>query len=153
MPKEHPISDVYLDQQTARVYAVLEAAGAWDATPIVMPCAGFDDLTLYFSYTEGEQAADGAFEFKIEISPDSTGAIWHQSTALGVGAIALGVDTESSIQAEDIEYGATGATIERFAYGPLALEASIERIRIFGRESGIVGTPGDLGIEARFGFE
>jgi hypothetical protein len=147
----HPISTTYLDQQQARVSAALPAAGAWDADPTVMPCAGFDFCTLYFSYTEGDQAATGAFDFKIEVSPDSTGAVWHQLALYEPGAVAAGVDAFSEIQREEIGYGAVGATIERFTYD-FTLDQTVERMRVFGQERGVVGTPGTLEIEARFGY-
>jgi hypothetical protein len=146
----HPISTTYLDQQQARVSAVLPAAGAWDTAPIEMPCAGFTHVTLYFSYTEGEQAATGALGWKYETAPDYDGSVWHQSAIYASGAVASGSDTTSNEQREDKEYGATGATIERWSEGPIALEAGAELIRVFCRENGVVGTPGIAEVEARF---
>jgi len=145
---DHPISTTYLDQQQARVSAALPAAGAWDAAPTEMPCAGFKDVMLYFSYTRG--AAGGDFQFRVDVSPDSAGAVWHQGTIYDAGAVASGADTLSNVQREEIEYGSTGAAIERFAYGPISVEATVERIRVPAQESGVVLTPGTLEIEARF---
>lgn len=145
---DHPISTVYLDQQTARASAVLAGAGAWDAAPVALACPGFKHVTLYFHYTRG--GAAGAFNFRIDTSPDSTGAVWNQSSQYAPGALAAGVDTTSAVQRENITYTATAAAIEDFVYGPVDLDATVERIRIPARETGNVGAPGTLEIEARF---
>ena len=57
---DYPFADVELNRVTARVLAVLPAAGAWDATPLELQFAPFQFVTLCMRYTEGEQAADGA---------------------------------------------------------------------------------------------
>lgn len=143
----HPISDTYLDVQTARASAALPAAGAWDAAPSELACPGFETVTLFFTYTRG--AAGGAFGFKIELSPNFAGATWHQAALYDAGAVASGADSASNIQRESIVYGSTAAGAEGFAYGPFALNG-VERIRVAAHETGVVGTPGTLGVEARF---
>lgn len=144
----HPISDTYLDVQTARASAALPGAGAFDPAPAELACPGFDFVTFYCTYTRG--AAGGAFEFKIEAAPNSSGTVWHQSTLYSPGTVAPGSDVVSDIQREGIEYEATGAPAELFVYGPLELRGTVERIRVSARETGVAGTPGTLSIEARF---
>jgi hypothetical protein len=147
---DHPISDTYLDQQQARVFAALLAAGAWDVTPLILPCAGFEYVTLYISYIEGGQAVNGAVNWKIESSPDSAGTIWHQLAVYDSGNVIINADTTSNLQREDFSYGATTAAIERFPYGPIPIHGTAERLRVFAREIGDLATPGSCEIEARF---
>ena len=151
----HPISATYLDLQEARADAALPAAGAWDATPTALVCPGFDEVTFNFTYTRG--GAGGAFDFQIETSPYSitanvpTGASeWVTEAIYAAGAVAAGADTTSFVQRELQSYTSQGAAAEDFSYGPLKLGATVERIRIRCRESGAVGTPGDLQVEAYF---
>lgn len=146
----HPISSVYLDQQVAKVSAALPAAGAWD-TPTIMACPGFDDMTLYFTYTRG--AALGAFDFKIEVSAESTGTVWHQAGVYEPAILAAGVDSRARVQKEHITFQSQGAAAELFIYGPVKLSGTVERIQITTRESGVVGTPGTLAVKARFASE
>ena len=135
---------------TARVAAVLPAAGAWDPAPIELQCAPYQFVTLFMVYTEGVQAADGAVDFMIEISPDSVGDTWYQLTEYAPAILAAGVDSDSSIQREYITYTATADAIEKFTYGAIEIRGTIQRIRIAARESGVVGTPGIFGIELLF---
>lgn len=145
----HPISTTYLDQQTARASVPLPAAGAFDSAPTALACPGFDFLTLYFTYTRG--GAGGAFKFKIEVSPDSSGSVWHQAALYSPGTVTPGSDTGSTTQREHITYQSTGAGAELFVYGPVEMGGTVERVRIVAAETGAVGTPGTLKIEARFG--
>ena len=141
-------NDSFCEQvQTARAAAALPAAGAYDAAPTEMPCAGFDTCTLFISYTRG--GAGGDMQFRVQASPDSTGAVWHQGGIYAPGAVASGADTVSNLQREDIEYGSTDAGAETVIYGPFDIHGT-ERLRIPCRESGAVGTPGTASIEARF---
>ena len=139
----------------ARATAALGAAGAWDATPTAFFVSGAQSLTLAFTYTRG--AAGGTFDYQIEVSLYAvaanapTGAAeWITEAVYGSGAVALGVDTQSRIQREYQTFGSQGAAAEDFAYGPIALGGTIERVRIRARESadGVVGTPGTLQISA-----
>ena len=40
--------------QVARASAALPAAGAYDASPTALMCAGFESAVFYFSYTRGD---------------------------------------------------------------------------------------------------
>jgi len=144
-----PINATYLNQQVARVFAILTAAGAWDAAPAALQCSDFDYVLLYVSYIEGA-VAGGAVDIKIEVSPDLLGTVWHQGTAYSTGAVVAGADTVSNFQREEISYDPTGVVREYFVFGPVALNGTAERIRVVAQESGQVGTPGMCEIEARF---
>lgn len=134
-----------------RASAALGAAGAWDAAPTESFCTNARHLTLGFTYTRG--AAGGAFDFQIEVSLYAvvgnapTGAAeWITQSLYEAGAVAPGVDTTSEVQRELQTYTSQGAAAEDFVFGPLELLGTVERIRVRARESGVVGTPGDLQI-------
>lgn len=137
----------------ARASAALPAAGAWDAAPTEFFVSGAHYATIHFTYTRG--AAGGAFDWQLETSiysvagnvPAGAGA-WANGTAYAVGAVATNADTQSLAQAEYVTYGSQAAAAETFVIGPIALNATIERMRIPARESsdGIVATPGTLQI-------
>ena len=150
-----PISATYLNVQEARVSAILLPAGAWDATPVVMPCPYFEYVTLNLTYTRG--GAAGAFDLQLQFSPYSVAANvpggaqeWETESVYAGGILAAGADTQSRLQREFETYQATGAAVESFAYGPILLAGTFERLRIAARESGNVGAPGTLQIEAVF---
>jgi len=149
-----PISATYLNVQEARASAILLPAGAWDVTPTVMACPYFDNLTLGFTYTRG--GAAGAFDFQLEYSLYSAVANvpagaqeWVTMGLYAPGAVAAGADTTSLLQRELITYTATGAGAEDFPY-PVALNGTVERVRVRARESGNAGAPGTLQVEAVF---
>lgn len=146
MPQGLPHNPYFLGdlQPVARATAALPAAGAWDATSTVITTAGMDHALIQCAYQRG--AANGAFEIAVWVSPDSSGANWAQTTIYDAGAVAINTDTTSSIQREGIEYGAVGAGVEAVVYGPLHLAGAVERMYIAARETGVVGTPGTLGV-------
>jgi hypothetical protein len=136
-----------------RASAALAAAGAWDAAPTETPCAFVDNITLNFTYTRG--AVGGAFDWQVETSPYAVAANvpagaseWVTQSIYAGGLVAAGADTTSLVQRELQSYGSQGAAAEDFSYGPIALEGTVERIRVRARESGVVGTPGTLQITA-----
>jgi len=147
-----PLSATYGNVQTARVAAILPAAGAYDATPIEMPCSYFAYVTFYITYTPAQ--ANGAVDFMIEVSPRSADAAgvedWFQASIVAGGAVAPGADTTSLIQREEDSYTAVAVAAESFTYGPVELCGTVERIRISCQESGVVGNPGDCHIVAVF---
>ena len=141
----------YANPVTFRVSAALAGAGAWDAAPVESSASGAAALTLSLTYTRG--AAGGAFDFQIETSSYSVVALvpagaseWVTASVYDPGAVAGGADTQSRVQREYITFASQGAAAEDFVYGPISLHGTIERIRISGRESGIVATPGTLSI-------
>ncbi len=143
-----PISTTYLNLQTARASAVLPAAGAYDAAPLELFCPGFNWSTLFVEYTRG--GAGGAVTLKIEVSPVSSGDHWFSVSHYGEGVNAVNSNTLSTVQMENIKYGAVGATIEKFVIS-VELRMAAERIRVSCCESGAVGTPGTTKITATFG--
>ena len=149
---DHPISSAYLEVQTVRASAALPAAGAYDATPLELHCSKFDFVTFYVSYTRG--AAGGAVDLALQVSPRSTDLAgvedWFQQSILAGGAVVANADTTSLIQREAVSYGATGAAIENFVYGPVELRGTVERLRVPCAESGAVGSPGTAHIVAVF---
>ena len=141
-------NDSFCEQvQTARASAALPAAGAYDAAPTVMHCAGFETCTLFIAYTRG--GAGGDMQFRVEVSPDSAGAVWHRGGVYAPGTPASGTDVVSNLQRESVEYGSTGAGREDVVYGPFDLRGAA-RLRVPCCESGAIGTPGTSAIEARF---
>jgi hypothetical protein len=136
---------------TIRASAILPAVGAWDPTPIIFPMAGFGVATLFFAYTRG--GAGGAFDWYLEGTPYAIDVIaplatWFQSSLYAPAILAAGVDSQSRIQREYFTYQAVGGAIETFAYGALRLLGTVERLRLFARESGNVGAPGTLQVMA-----
>lgn len=144
----HPFSIAYLDQQIARTGGALPPAGAFDATPAELCCAGFDFCTLYASYTRG--AAGGAVTIRPEFSEDSAGAVWHTKGLYAPAIVVPGADATSAEQRETITYASTAAGAELFPLGTIYLNGTVERIRFPAAESGVVGAPGTLALEARF---
>ena len=144
----------YANPVVLRASAALAAAGAWDAAPTVSFSAQVRNITLAFTYTRG--AAGGAFDWQLEVSPYSVAALvpagaseWLTGDAIyAAGAVAAGVDTQSLVQREYQTYTSQGAAAEDFVIGPVALNGTIERVRVRARESGVVGTPGTLQITA-----
>ena len=141
----------WVNPVNVRATAALAAAGAWDATPTEFFVSGAQNLTLGLTYTRG--AAGGAFDFQIEVSLYAvvgnapTGAAeWITESLYSASAVAAGADTQSRVQREYQTYQATGAGAEDIVYGPIALNGTIERVRVRARESGVVGTPGTLQI-------
>ena len=134
-----------------RVSAALLGAGAWDATPLIVPVIGFDTMSLFFAYTRG--GAGGAFDWYLEGSPYSADiaaplSSWFQSTLYAPAILAAGIDSQSRLQREFFTYQATGAGIESLVYGAVRLIGTVERLRLFARESGNVGVPGILHVVA-----
>ncbi len=150
------MSDLYVfapdltNRVTARVLAALPAAGAWDGAPLELDCSPYQFVTFAMRYTEGEQAADGAVDYRIEISLDSDGADWYQTSEYSPAILVAGSPSQSFVQREFITYTAEGATEELWTYGAIEIRGTIQRIRIAARESGVAGTPGDFGIELLF---
>ena len=107
-------------------------------------------ITLGFTYAQG--AANGAFDWQIEVSPYSVAALvpvgfseWISESSYSAGAVVAGADVVNLVQRDYQTYTSTAAGDEDFLY-TLELPTPIERIRIRVRESGVPGTPGDLNV-------
>jgi len=112
-------------------------------TSDAVPAAGFDHLMLFLSYERG--AAGGEVQLTLEVQAAADGN-WYQQGAFAVGAVASGSDTVSAIQRQSVRYGATGASAETVAWGPIDLARGIEAWRVTYIETGDPAHPGDLGI-------
>lgn len=151
-----PVSEGYplafINPVVLRAAAVLPGAGAWDAAPLEINTVGVRYATFYMSYIRA--GAGGAVDFYFETSPMSVDAlvppIWWQQSIFAGGMMVAGTDIASRIQREFVTYQAIGALREDFIYGPIDLGLCAERIRMFARESGAVGTPGTFGVGAVF---
>lgn len=138
-------------QNPVNLRASAALTAAWDAAPTESFSSGAHNLTLSFTYTRG--AAGGAFDWQLEVSIYAVNANvptlaseWVTESLYAAGAVAAGVDSQSRVQREFQTYQATGAAAEDFVYGPIALNGTIERIRVRARESGVPGTVGTLQI-------
>lgn len=140
--KTHPVIE---NPIALRPSAALPAAGAWDAAPAEFAVAGFDQLTIYGTYTRG--GAGGAVDMQAQASPIAAGASWFDQSLLSAGVLAAGADTRSREQREFVTYQATAAGAENFVVGVVRV-SGVERIRVSARESGAVGTPGTLMLTA-----
>lgn len=145
----HPVG--WQNPVTMRASAALPAAGAWDAAPTEQSVAGAGSVLLSFTYTQG--AAGGAFDWQVQASPYSIAANvpagageWGDESLYAAGALVGGADSQSLVQAEYQTFDPTGAAAETFVYGPIALNHTVERIRIPCRESGQTGSPGTLAV-------
>lgn len=149
--RAHPVIE---QPVTFRTWAVLPAAGAWDLAPTIFAVAGYRTVLFFITYQRGD--AGGGFDFKIEASPysaDKAARNWFQTSLYSAGTLAAGSDVESEIQREFISYLSTAAGAEGFLFGPVDLGIASERMRVFCRESGVVGTPGSVEIVALLGME
>lgn len=137
---------------TMRAAAILPAAGAWDAAPTEVACAGAEWMRFFFTYTRG--AATGAFEYYYDGSPyavDVAGVEdWFHGSLYVPGTLILCNDVMSLVQREYINYCATSANAETFIGPPIHLAGCVERLRIFCREAGVIGNPGTVHVVAAF---
>jgi len=119
----------------------LPAAGAEvDSEEIQTPDTEY--VSLYLAYTRG--AAGGAVTFDILTSPETSGDHWYQTVAKSANVPAAGADTANNVQREELIYTSVGATQEKFIYGPIEIDKTVERLKVVFKESGVVGTPGDI---------
>ena len=132
-----------------RAPAALAGAGAYVASAEV-PCAGFGQLTLYFTYDEDAGTVAGAVSYFVEVRPAGS-ALWHRLSVYAPGVVAAGVTTVSLIQAELLSFTPVGVAAEGWVYGPVLLGHAVEAFRVSCAESGAVGFPGVLGIIAEMG--
>jgi hypothetical protein len=153
LPYLDPHPRGYTNPIILRVSAALTAAGAWDAAPTESFVSGGEHITLSFTYTRG--AVGGAFDWQLETSiyavvgnVPAGASEWVTESVYATGAVAAGADTTSLVQRELQSYTSQAAAAEDIVYGPIALNKTIERVRVRARESGVVGTPCTLSIVA-----
>ena len=142
-----PYPKGWQNPQVARVSAALAAAGAWDTTPLVLLCDYANVLAVDLVYTRG--AANGAVDIQVQASIYSIAALvpaggqeWEDISIKAAGAVVPGADTQSHVQADYYTFTSLAAAIDSINIGPFILGGLYERVRIYARESGVVGTPG-----------
>jgi len=135
----------------ARTSAALPAGGAWDASPTEFVTAYATQALIAITYTQGGQ--DGAMDWQVELSPYSSAALvptgaseWIEQTALAVGGVTSGADTQSLAQAEYQTFDPASALAETVILAPIDMAGIIERMRIRARESGSILSPGTCQI-------
>lgn len=137
----HPVAEQ--NPVEMRAFAALPAAGAWDAAPTVVQCAGFWWVRFFFAYQRGVQAAAGSLDYYWQVSPwsaehpdaDAATAEWFDGTVYMAGALTPCQDVHSGIQNEFITYCSQSANAETFIGPPIHLAGCVERIRVYCRES------------------
>lgn len=137
-----------------RAFAALPAAGAWDADPTVVACAGFWWCRFFFAYQRGVQAGAGSLDYYWQVSPwaaahpdvATADAEWFDGSAFMAGDMTQCQDIHSAVQNEFITFCSQGAAIETFIGPPIHLAGCVERIRLYCRESpgggGDIANPG-----------
>jgi len=140
-----------------RTWAVLPAAGAWDAAPIIAPAVqGFWWARLYFAYQRKHDTL-GTLDYYYDLSPFSIAALaggsaqqWFHGTLYVPGKMTQCQIVHSMVQQEFISYCATSADIETFISPPIHLGGCIERLRVFCREGVADLVPGWAEVTAVF---
>lgn len=140
-----PGASQYLNvaQQVLRATAALPAAGAYDASPVPMPVAGWKRLTLFCSYTQG--AAGGSVRMLMQFAIAGAPTTWYRPTNYRAGGFVAGADVDSSLQCESLLYTATAAGVERFIYD-MDLPSNVEYVRVACAEVGAQAKPGTMAI-------
>ena len=102
-------------------------------------CLAYDNMTLLLDYTRGK--AGGAVSWYIEYRTEDDGE-WHRNTIYDAGVVAVNNDTESSVQREQFEYGATSKDREQIVFGPLSIVQFAKHVRFAFAETGESADPG-----------
>ena len=134
--------------QELRASLILTAAFVTDG-PIF--CSGFTEGIVTFTYTRG--AANGAFDWYMEGSIYGVDAnapaganVWGQENLVALGVLAGGATTINLLQTEYQTYQEEGSGVAEsfgFDFG----FTGNDRLRLYARESGVVGTPGILQVQ------
>lgn len=132
----HPVG--FQNPEVMRVWAALPAANAWDATPLVVPCAGAWWVRLYFTYQRPGELP-GSLDYYYDQSPFSADAlapneVWFHQTIYAAGDVTPCVLANSSVQQEIVTYCPTSQNTETFISPPIHLAGCIERLRVFCRQ-------------------
>lgn len=127
---------------TARASAALPAAGAYDAAPTEIPCAGLRYCILVGNYTRA--AAGGSCAIRLQKCVTIGGTdYWYDAIIQNPVAFAAGADSQINIQrARPYVYQATGAALEEFGIEIDNLRC--DKIRFPSAELGAVANPGTL---------
>jgi hypothetical protein len=126
---------------TARASGALQAAGAFDTTPIVLSTNTMNEITFLCKYTRG--GAGGSVTYKLEYSNDGTN--WYQNSDTEIGPVVGGADDTNSTQRANNVYQATSASAESFTTQTFEVLGNFCRLNV--KESGNVGSPGTFFAE------
>ena len=123
-----------------RTWAVLPAAGAWDAAPTVGVVQGFWWARLYFAYQRVHP--NGTLEYYYDLSPfyadagaGGSAQAWFHGSLYVPGKMTPCQLQHSMVQQEYISYCPATEDIETFISPPIHLGGCIERLRVFCREN------------------
>lgn len=105
----------------AREYGILELNGAYDPSPLAIPCNQYSKISFLITY-EG----NGSLLYKVEWSNDNVN--WYQSSDSQSPVLVAGADTTIQTQRAEIEYTPTGATAESFMSPNFDVGAQFVRI-------------------------
>lgn len=126
----------------------LPAAGAWDdATAADWPelrVHGESELGLFAEYTQGDPA--GAVEYRVEVSPVSSGDDWFPAEEVRdeAAAVTTGQNTRTPLRT-----GTALLTGTQRAAPRVFNVVGADRARVVAREVGAAGTPGAFRVRAR----
>jgi len=150
MPADRNIPELVEPIQRIRAVAILPAAPAWE-TSAWFPCAGFHWLSLYIHYQQGLAGGAVSFYLLFRPGPITPGAALgsFQMSAYAVGPVVAGADTASLLQREMVTYTSTAAAAEGSIFGPIAIRGTAEYFALACTETGVPGTPGNLGIDVQ----
>jgi len=133
-----------------RATAALPAAGNWYTSEWHF-CKGVSFLTLYIEYDA--VIAGNSFAFYLDWSPCPPFEGVYGMSGYQMGPVAAGVDIQSLIQREVINYTPTGLAAEAFAFGPIELRGTAYKFRVWAHETGNVGNMGSFGCDAQLAVE
>ena len=127
----------------------LPAAGAWDNPAAVanwpeIRVHGESDLAVFPEYTQGTPA--GSVEYRVEVSPVSSGDDWFPAEEFRdeAGAVTAGQNTRTPMRT-----GTALLTGTQRAAPRVFNVAGADRARVVAREVGAAETPGTFVVRAR----
>jgi len=126
---------------TAREWAVLPPAGAFDLTPIEIPINMYSEITFAIAYGRSEDG--GAITYTVEFSNDATN--WYQISEVHSVTPVPGTDVVDLTQRVEMSYTATNDIVERFMTP--SFTTPMQWVRILCRESGEIANPGLASVE------
>lgn len=129
-----------------RASAALPAAGAWDAGASATELRVHDlsQVTLFATYTEG--TSGGAVEYRVEVSPVSSGDDWCPAEEVidETAVVASGEARIFPVRTASMRLNST-----QTAPAHTIDVGGAERVRVLAREVGVTGTPGTFRVRAR----
>lgn len=134
---------INIETGVARGWAILPAAGAFDATPIEIPINMYSEVTFAVAYQNGDEQGGGGLSYTIEFSNDATN--WYRIAEVNSVVPVPGADVVDLTQRVEMSYTAVGTDVERFMTP--SFTTPMKWIRILCKESGSIGSPGYASVE------